>query len=156
MNDKELKHKTNQVMFDLMKQKGVIAPVDVLMGIGVLSKTDYEHWRRGGVDFLERVCKINLRKLSTINREMRAFANKNDLKASCTYYNHWSSGKVKNKNRNHNNSQKPAKLRFSKSGDENIERNYATHYISQQTLDELKERRQQVEVQNGESTESTE
>ena len=153
MNDKELKHKTNQVMFDLMKQKGVIAPVDVLMGIGVLSKMDYELWRRGGIDFLERVCKINLRKLSTINREMRAFAKKNNLKASWTYYNQWSGGKTKNKNHNHNNPNKPTKLRFSKSGDENIERNYATHYISQQTLDELKElkeRRQQAENQSTE------
>jgi hypothetical protein len=145
MNDKVLKHRVNQVAFDLMKTKGVIAPVDVLMGIGVLSKTDYEHWRRGGYDFLERACKINLRKLSTVNREMWAFAKKNNLKASWTYYKKWSSGKIKNK------SASPVKLRFSKSGDENIERNYATHFISQQTLDALKERRQQAENQSAET-----
>ena len=150
MNDKELKHRTNQIMFELMKTKGVIAPVDVLMGIGVLSKTDYEHWRRGGLDFLERACKINLRKLSAVNREIRAFANKNNLKASWTYYKKWSSGKSKNK------SASPVKLRFSKSGDENIERSYATHYISQQTLDELKERRQQTERKNADTADTAE
>jgi hypothetical protein len=33
------------------------------------------------------------------------------------------------------------KLRFSKSGDENIEQQYATHYVAQQKVDEAKERR---------------
>ena len=123
MNDGEIKHKVNVAMFELMKSTGVIAPVDVLIGIGVLSKEDYERWRNGQVDYLERVCKANLRKLSTVMREMRAFAKKNELKASWTYYHGW--GKSKDK-----------KLRFSKSGEDNIERGYATHFISQQTLDE--------------------
>ena len=140
MNDKEIKHKVNQVMFALMNEKGVIAPVDVLMGIGVLSKTDYELWRRGGVDYLERVCKINLRKLSTINRKMREFAKKNNLKPSWTNYKRWSNGKSKNK------SASPAKLRFSKSGDEKIERNYATHFVSQQ----------QPQIKSAEATDTTE
>ena len=34
------------------------------------------------------------------------------------------------------------KLRFSKSGDENIERAYATHYVSVRTVDAAKERRE--------------
>ena len=125
MNDKELKQGVNNVMFELMKTTGVIAPVDVLMRTGVLSKTDYENWRQGKVDYLERVCMVNLQKLSTLMREMRVFAQKNGLKPSWTCYHGW----AKNKS---------AKLRFSKSGDENIERGYATHYISQQTLDALK------------------
>ena len=138
MNDKEIKHKTNQAMFALMNEKGVIAPVDVLMAIGVLSKPDYERWRRGDmrrgdIDYLERVCKINLGKLSTLLREMREFAGKNNLKPSWTFYKRWSGGKVKRK------SAQPEKLRFSKSGAENIERSYATHYISQKTLDRLKD-----------------
>lgn len=123
MNDGELKHKVNVAMFDLMKSTGIVAPVDVLMGIGVLSKQDYEKWRNGNIDYLERVCKINLKKLSTVMKEMRSFAKKNELKPSWTYYHGW----AKNK---HN------KLRFSKSGDENIERSYATHFISHKTLAE--------------------
>jgi len=139
MNDKDLKHQTNQVMFALMKEKGMITAVDVFMSLGVLSKTDYERWRRGEIPYLERVCKINLRKLSEINREMRVFAEKNKLKPSWAYYKQWSNGKFKNK------PVKSIKLRFSKSGDENIERQYATHYISKQTLDEIAESRNQKE-----------
>lgn len=125
MNDKELKHAVNTACFELMKTTGVIAPVDVLMRTGILAKADYENWRHGKVDHLERVCKVNLRKLSTLMREMRAFAKKNDLKPSWTYYHGWAKNRSK-------------KLRFSKSGSENIERSYATHFISKQTLDALK------------------
>ena len=157
MNDKELKYKTNQVMFNLMKQKGVIAPVDVLMGIGILSKTDYEHWRRGSIDYLERVCKINLSKLSTVNREIRAFAKKNNLKASWTHYNQWSSSKNKDKSAtpkqrylNAQSTHTQRELRFSKSGDENIERRYATHYIGNKMLDVIKERHARAKNHNSE------
>ena len=38
------------------------------------------------------------------------------------------------------------KLRFSKSSDESIEKQYATHYIGQQKVDEAKERKKQREV----------
>jgi hypothetical protein len=39
----------------------------VLIAMGVLSKEQYEDWRRGRVPYLERVCQINLGKLSTID-----------------------------------------------------------------------------------------
>ena len=141
MNDKELKQKVNDTMYALMKKTGIIAPVDVLMGVGVLSKIDYERWRRGEIDYLERVCKINLRKLSNINKEVRALATKNNLKPSWTFYNQWNkvdkNGQGKGKKKS-TSPQKSIKLRFSKSGDEAIERQYATHYISHQTLEEIK------------------
>ena len=56
MNDGELKHKVNQVLYDLMVLAGVVVPVDVLQRVGVLSKEPYEKWRNGKVDYLERVC----------------------------------------------------------------------------------------------------
>lgn len=134
LNDKELKHKVNAACFELMKTTGIITPVEVLMNTDILCKTDYENWRHGKVDYLERVCKINLRKLSELMREMRTFANKNDLKPSWTYYHGW----AKNKN---------AKLRFSKSGNEDIERSYATHYISHKTLNASKTTKQAESVE---------
>ena len=117
MNNKEIKQKVNTAMYTLITEKGVAAPVDVLILIGVLSEDDYKKWREGKIDYLERVCKINLRKLKTVNNEIRAFANKNDLKPSMTYYNTWGQNKK-------------GQLRFSKSGDKNIEKIYATHYIA--------------------------
>ena len=128
MNDKELKHKVNAAMYKLMKEKGVASPVEVLLELGVLSKNIYEDWRRGRVPYLERVCQINLGKLSTINSEIRAFAKKNNLKPSWAAYQKWGNGKS-------------IRLRFSKSGVENIERSYATHYVSQQKVDDAHKRK---------------
>jgi len=116
MNNDELRKRVHSAMEGLIRDKKVAAIVDVLMAIGVLSKADYENWRHGRVDFLERVCQINLKKLSRISHEVRSYAEQHDLKPSWTDYRKW--GKGGN-----------IRLRFSKSGDENIERQYATHYI---------------------------
>ena len=138
MNDKELQAKVHSAMYMLIRENGVAAPVDVLMAVGVLSREDYERWRFGKVDYLERVCKINLNKLSAINHEIRSCARKNDLKPSWTFYKKWGNNKKGNKGNS-------VKLRFSKSGDENIERYYATHYVSQSKVSEAKERRETLE-----------
>ena len=64
MNDKELIGKVHSAVYHQCKNRGFAAPVDVLMDVGYLSKQDYENWRYGRVDYLERVCKVNLSKLS--------------------------------------------------------------------------------------------
>ena len=133
MNDKVLKQKVNSAMYELIKEKGIASPVEVLIAVGVLSKVDYERWRRGQVDYLERVCKINLGKLSTINREIRVYAQKNNLKPSWTFYRRWGKGKGRNKSN---------LLRFSKYGRENIEKLYATHYITQEKVAEGRAKRE--------------
>ena len=127
-NDHDLQVKVHSAVYHLIKNKGVASPAEVLIAIGVLSKEDYENWRFGRVDYLERVCKTDLRKLSFVNHEIRVYARKYDLKPSWTAYNKW--GKGDN-----------IRLRFSKSGDENIEKLYATHYVSRQKAEEAKERR---------------
>ena len=66
--------------------------------------------------------------MSFINHEIRVYARKHDLKPSWTAYNKW--GKGEN-----------VRLRFSKSGDETIEKLYATHYVGRDKVDEAKERR---------------
>jgi hypothetical protein len=124
VNDKEIKGKVHSAMYALVKDNGFAAPVDVLMSVGVLSKADYENWRFGRVDYLERVCKVNLKKLSTISREMRAYAKQHNLKASWTDYRKWGKGDSNNFRASPQN----VRLRFSKSGDEQIERQYGTHY----------------------------
>lgn len=120
MNNGEIIGKVHNSMYQQLKKSGVAAPVQVLVDVGVLSPEDLERWRFGKVDYLERVCKVNLHKLAFIMKEVRAYARKNNLKASWTFYKQWG-----------RKGKKPTvKLRFSKSGDENIERGYATHYIS--------------------------
>jgi len=118
MNNQELKAKVNSVAYTLLKSKFYVAPVDVLLGIGVLTQKDIDEWRKGKVPYLERVCKTNLSKLSLINAEIRGFAKKNNLKNSHTAYMQWES-------------RTKTLLRFSKSGDKNIEKNYSTHFVGE-------------------------
>jgi len=130
MNDIELRTKVHSAMYNLIKSKGIASPVEVLIEIGVLSKEDYERWRFGKVPYLEKVCKINLAKLSKINREIRAYAAKNELKPSWTFYRKFGTTE-KGKG-------KSVKLLFSKTGNESIEKLYATHYLKKKVIDEVK------------------
>lgn len=125
--------KIHSSMYHQCKDRGYAAPVDVLMDIGVLRKQDYENWRNGRVDYLERVCQCNLHKLSEIMKEVRAYAKKNELKPSETVYKQW--GKKR----------RVIKLRFSKSGDPGVERGYSTHYVDSKRIAELKEEHRQKE-----------
>lgn len=120
MNNDELIDKVHNSMYRQLQKNGVAKPVQVLIDVGALAQRDYEDWRNGRVDYLERVCKVNLHKLIFIMKQIRAYAKKNNLKASWTFYKQWG-----------HKGRKPAtKLRFSKSGDEGIERQYAIHYVS--------------------------
>lgn len=68
------------------------------------------------MDYLERVCTVNLRKLSFIMHQMRVYAQKTGLKPSFCCYKQWG---VKKKN---GQGHKPViPLRFSKSGNPEIE-----------------------------------
>jgi hypothetical protein len=136
-NDKILSGKVHSAMYTLIKDKGVASPVEVLMAVGVLSKADYENWRFGRVAYLERVCNVNLRKLSVINREIRVYAGQHSLKPSWTDYRKW--GKGEN-----------IRLRFSKSGEEQIERLYATHYVGQRKIDEAADRKAKNNIEKEE------
>ena len=87
------------------------------MKLEYLSEKDYENWRFGKVEYLEKVCGVNLRKLSTINKTIKEISGQWNLKKSWTAYNKYGKGKK-------------IRLRFSKSGNEQIEQAYATHYLN--------------------------
>jgi len=126
MNNKELEKKTTAILNSLIYEKGYICSVDVLLRLEYLTQKDYEDWRFGRVPYLEKVCKVNLKKLSLTNRIIRKFAEQRQLKNSWTGYNQWG---TKNKKI----------LVFSKSGDPNIEKLYATHFIDNKRINEMKE-----------------
>ena len=87
----------------------------------------------GRIDYLERVCTVNLRKLSFIMHQMRVYAQKTGLKPSFCYYKQWG---VKKKN---GQGHKPViPLRFSKSGNLEIEKWYATHFVDTKRIALLK------------------
>lgn len=116
MDNKNIAGQVHNAVYQNIQKKGYASSTDVLIFLGVLSKESYENWRFGKVDYLERVCTVNLKKLSSIMREIRTYANKTGLKPSFTSYHGWGNNK--------NN-----QFRFSKSGNDSIERHYATHYV---------------------------
>lgn len=133
MNNIKLIEKVQTAFHHQREKRGYVAPVDVLMDMGVLSKQKYEDWRFGKIPYLEQVCTCNLRKLSVIMKEIRSCAQKSDLKPSFCFYKQWGQ---KEKRMN-----KAIPLRFSKSGYPDIERQYATHYVDHKRIEGLKEGR---------------
>ena len=139
MNDHELAVKVHSSMYHQCRSRGYATAVDVLMDLGYLKKEQYENWRHGRVPYLERVCTANLSKLSTIRHEIRVYARKANLKPSFCYYKQWA---VKKKGGQGHRPVIP--LRFSKSGKEDIEKQYATHFVDSKRVAELKSQRQEA------------
>ncbi len=116
MNNIDLEKEVKRLVHLNHHEKGYVCAVDLLLQLDYLTKKDYEDWRFGRVDYLEKVCGINLSKLTLINKLIRKYSLELDLKSSWTAYNKFGKGPKRS-------------LRFSKSGDKTIEDRYATHYI---------------------------
>ena len=141
MNNQELIAKVNTSMYRQCRDRGFAAPVDVLMDIGVLQKDKYDDWRFGRIPYLERVCMVNLGKLSTVRHQMRVYAQKAGLKPSFCYYKQWGTKKKDGQGR------KPViLLRFSKSGDPEVEKWYATHFVDTKRVAEIKAMKQEPQA----------
>ena len=125
MNNQELEKKIKRIIHEVANKKGYATPIDVLLELGYLSKQDYESWRFGKVEYLEKVCGVNLKKLSMINRIIRTQSSKMKFVQSPTVYKSWGKGAKRI-------------LRFSKSGDRNIEKNYSTHHLNKYVIDKIK------------------
>ena len=118
MNEKETIGAVHNSMYQQILKNGYATTVQVLMDLQILSKEDYEKWQFGKMDYLERVCKVNLTRLGFILHTMQEYGKKQGLKVSFTYYKMWG-----------NKGKDTPKLHFSKSGNENVEKRYATHYV---------------------------
>jgi hypothetical protein len=101
----------------LLREKGFVAPVELFIRMKLLSPESAEDWRRGQISYLERIIRCNLSKASRILRILRMHAHDLDLKPSLTVYKRWTKGS------------RPL-LRFSKTGDHNVEEAYARHFVS--------------------------
>jgi hypothetical protein len=108
---------------EVLKRQGYVSAVDVLLHIGMLDKADYENWRMGRVPYLEKVVHGSLGKVSTVVRAMRSACREYGLEERWTDYRKWGKGAK-------------VPLRFSKSGAPEIERAYATHFVSKRLAKE--------------------
>jgi len=125
MNSIDLEKKVKSLVHSLRYEKGVVSAVDILIQLGFLTEKDYEDWRFGRVDYLEKVCSVNLSKLTLINKSIRKHSIDLGLESSWSGYNQFGKG-VKRR------------LKFSKTVTKNIEDGYATHYLDKERLKELK------------------
>ena len=71
-NRQDLVRALSAVTSELLKEKGYICFVDVLMKLDYLSKSDYEHWRFQRVSPLERVLRVNLSRINFIMKTVGA------------------------------------------------------------------------------------
>jgi hypothetical protein len=94
----------------------VVAPVDVLMKMGILSAKDLEDWRFGRVTYLERVIQGNLTRLSRLLRLLGFHCHDLNLVAAATVYVQYGKGP-----------RRP--LRFTKTGEAKLERVYSRHFV---------------------------
>ena len=104
----------------------VVTPIDVLVRMDLLSQEDVESWRFGRVPYLEKVIRCNLAKASRILRILRMHVHDLDMRPSQTDYRRWGKGPR-------------TPLRFSKTGDPNLEEAYSRHFLSP-TLKSKKQR----------------
>ena len=73
----------------ILRDEKVVAPVDVLIRMSLLTRANLEDWRFGRVPFLERVIQCNLTRLSRLLRVFRFHAHDLNLKPSSTAYMRW-------------------------------------------------------------------
>ena len=106
--------------------QGYVAPIDVLVGIGWLNSIAVKRWREGRIDFLEREVQANLSRISKAMHLFRSWATKKGLRTSETRYVARAPSR-------------PA-LRFSKSGQPSVERQYRTHWVSPALSDKKRQR----------------
>ena len=103
------------VMKRLVRGK-VVAPVDVLIEMDLLTPKALEDWRNGRIPYLERSIRCNLTRLSRILRILRFHAHDLNLVPSVTKYTR------RGKARRHG-------LRFTKTGEPRLEEAYARHFV---------------------------
>ena len=101
---------------DELKSQNFVTPIRVFLSMGLLEAQDIDNWRKDRVPYLEKVIKCNLAKAGRVLRILRFHAHDLNLKPSVTVYRRETSGgKIP--------------LRFSKSGERNIEEAYSRHFV---------------------------
>ena len=105
---------------NILARSDVVAPVDVLLEMGNLTPKNYEAWSRGHVPYLERVFAGSLSKANRILRLLGFHVHDLNMRPRRTVYHQWGQGTNR-------------RLRFSKSGNQDVEKAYATHYVWNQS-----------------------
>jgi hypothetical protein len=109
--------KVAKAISQILAKNNYVSPIDVFIELGYLSKENYENWRFGRINYLEKAIECNLSKANRILRILNIHSKNMGLKPSFTGYKKYGKGMK-------------ILLRFSKYGDPNLETAYSTHYVS--------------------------
>ncbi|MHB1949778.1 MAG: hypothetical protein ACYCQI_16895 [Gammaproteobacteria bacterium] len=109
---KYFSHTIANLAGSIISKKGYVSTIDLFLEMGWLQQDKLNDWKHGKISYLERVITANLSKISKVMKELKSWAIHSKLKPSFTVYKH-----------------KSHRLRFSKTGQLNIETAYSTHYI---------------------------
>jgi hypothetical protein len=116
-NQSKLESRVHRAAEAAFSRQQYVSAIDVLCGMGLLAPAQLGSWRKGRVNFLERVIQGNLKKISSSMAIFRRWATEKGLKPRETHYKrHSRTGTVA--------------LQFSKSGNPGIEKSYRTHFVS--------------------------
>lgn len=110
----------------MLAHSDVIAPVEVLMKMGNLSKKNYEAWRRGQVPYLEHVFEGSLSKAERILRIIGFHVHDLNMVPEKSVYHQCGAGKNRI-------------LRFTKSGNRKLEEAYSRCYTWNQSQEKKQE-----------------
>ena len=121
MNNLDIERKAIDATGVLLQEKGYICAVDIFIKLGYLDVKDYENWRLRKIPYLEKVIKVNLKKIQLVLTAIKRNSQKGNLKPSVTVYKSWGKGAS-------------TLLRFSKSGNEKVEALYFTHYVKRKVV----------------------
>lgn len=116
LSKKRIEQSVYQNATILLKEKGYISPVELLVQMDRLREKQVGDWRLKRIPYLERVIAGNSGKLNHILLTLNNFAREQNLKPSVTIYKSWGKGPKK-------------LLRFSKTGNPHLEKIYSTHYV---------------------------
>jgi len=97
---------------ECLMESNAVEPIQVFVKLGYLKNEDLQHWKNGQIQVLENVISCNLNKAGIILRILRYHAHDLNLSPSVVIY-----------------KKKGEMLRFSKSGEKNIEKAYSTNLL---------------------------
>ncbi|MDJ0836872.1 MAG: GFA family protein [Acidobacteriota bacterium] len=100
----------------ILAEKDAVTPIEVFRRMDYLSESAEDDWRNGKAPYLEKVLIANLAKLSRVLRILHCHAVSSNM-----------SWRIHPYTRKTKNGRMP--LRFTKSGDRNLEEAYARHYL---------------------------
>lgn len=113
MNDKDLENKIKQEMDSQIEKFGSSRPADLLIALGYLDEGAFSDWKKGRLSYLEKALKLGPQKVLRLMAVMSAHAKKEGYKPKTIEYS--LDGKKS--------------LRFSRTGNEVIEGQFATEYV---------------------------